>query len=433
MKTTNTFIKSEPEKYYRWLVLAFVSLIMFGNYYIYDSIAPIADILKSQLGFTDENIGQMYSVYSIAAIVILLVGGIFIDKYGTKISILFFSLLSTVAALVTWISPDLTIMLAGRVILGLGSEPLVVAITTALAKWFKGKELGFAFGLNLTFARLGSVAADNSPSWGKAFYSNWQDPLFLALLISVTCLVGGVIYWYLEHSAEKKYKLTKAEETEKLVFKDLFEFNTSFWFIVALCVTFYSAIFPFRSFAIKFFIETHDTTRAAAGFINSILPFSAMIATPLFGLLVDRVGKRALFMAAASLLLWPVYLIMAYSDISLYIPVAMMGISFSLIPAVMWPSVAYLVDAKKLGTAYAVMTLIQQIGVALFNWMVGIANDMAGASAQNPEGYVPGMWIFSVLGFLGLVFALLLRRQEKSPAGHGLELNMAEREQLYKA
>jgi len=431
MKTTNNFIKSEPENYYRWLVLAFISLAMFGNYYIYDSIAPIADILKSQLGFTDENIGQMYSVYSIAAIVVLLLGGIIIDKYGTKISILIFSILSVIAALITWISPDLTIMLTGRVLLGLGSEPLVVAVTTALAKWFKGKELGFAFGLNLTFARLGSVAADNSPSWGNSFYSNWQDPLFLALLISLTCLVGGVVYWFLENNAEKKYELGAAGETEKLVFKDLFEFNKSFWYIVALCVTFYSAIFPFRSFAIKFFIEAHHTTREMAGFINSILPMSAMIATPLFGLLVDKIGKRALLMAVASLLLWPVYLIMAYTDISLYIPVAMMGISFSLIPAVMWPSVAYLVDEKKLGTAYAVMTLIQQIGVALFNWMIGIANDTAGASAQNPTGYIPGMWIFSILGFLGLVFAALLRKQEKGSAGHGLELSMADRNRMH--
>ena len=430
MKTTNKFIKSEPEKYYRWLVLAFISLAMFGNYYIYDSIAPIADILKSQLGFTDENIGQMYSVYSIAAIVVLLIGGIIIDKYGTKISILIFSVLSTIAALVTWISPDLTVMLVGRVLLGIGSEPLVVAITTALAKWFKGKELGFAFGLNLTIARLGSVAADNSPSWGNSFYTNWQDPLFLALLISITCLVGGLVYWFLEHNAEKKYDLAAAGETEKLVFKDLFEFNKSFWFIVALCVTFYSAIFPFRSFAIKFFIEAHQSSREMAGFINSILPMSAMFATPLFGLLVDKIGKRALLMAAASVVLWPVFLIMAYTDVSLYIPVAMMGISFSLIPAVMWPSVAYLVDEKKLGTAYAVMTLIQQIGVALFNWMIGIANDTAGASAQNPAGYIPGMWIFSILGFLGLVFALLLRKQEKGPNGHGLELSMAERNQM---
>jgi MFS family permease len=420
-------LKTDPPRAYRWLVLVFISLAMFGNYYIYDSIAPIADILKSDLGFTDENIGQMYSVYSFAAIFVLLFGGIFIDRYGTKISIVIFGVISTIAAIVTWTTPDLTVMLIGRVILGFGSEPLIVAITTALAKWFKGKELSFAFGINLTIARLGSVAADNSPSWGGAFYTNWQDPLFLAVIISLCCIIGGVIYWMLESNAEKKYTLGAAGETDKFVLKDLFGFNKSFWLIVLLCVTFYSAIFPFRSFAIKFFIEGHGLTRESAGFLNSILPMSAMIATPLFGLMADKLGKRALLMAVGSIILIPVYLMMVYTDISPYVPIVMMGISFSLIPAVMWPSVAYIVDEKKLGTAYSVMTLIQQIGLFLFNWMIGAANDAAGASATNPEGYIPGMWIFSILGFLGLLFSIILHKHESGPKGHGLELAMGEK------
>jgi Na+/melibiose symporter-like transporter len=107
----------------------------------------------------------------------------------------------------------------------------------------------------------------------------------------------------------------------------------------------------------------------------------------------------------------------------------MMGITFSLIPALMWPSVAYIVEERRLGSAYAVMTLIQQIGVAFLNWIIGVTNDYAGASAQNPEGYIPGMWIFSVLGVFGLLFAILLRKQETGPKGHGLELSMAERKQ----
>ncbi|HEU5337114.1 MAG TPA: MFS transporter, partial [Terriglobales bacterium] len=107
--------------------------------------------------------------------------------------------------------------------------------------------------------------------------------------------------------------------------------------------------------------------------------------------------------------------------VSLYVPMAMMGISFSLIPAVMWPSVAYIVDQSKLGTAYGLMTMIQNIGLAGFNLLIGWANDHAHASAANPEGYRLGMWIFSVLGFLGMTFALLLRRRETGPHGHGLE------------
>ena len=146
-----------------------------------------------------------------------------------------------------------------------------------------------------------------------------------------------------------------------------------------------------------------------------------MIATPLFGLLVDKVGKRALFMMFASLLLMPVYLMMAYGHISLYLPVILMGIAFSLIPAVMWPSVAYIVDESRLGTAYALMTLIQQIGFFIMNLLIGKANDFSHAGPDNPGGYALGMWIFSILGFIGLTFAILLRKRETGPAGHGLE------------
>jgi MFS family permease len=126
-------------------------------------------------------------------------------------------------------------------------------------------------------------------------------------------------------------------------------------------------------------------------------------------------------MMFGSALIVPVYLLMAYTHVSLYIPMAMMGVAFSLIPAVMWPSVTYVVDQNRLGTAYGLMTMVQNIGLAGFNLLVGWANDASGASAANPGGYALGMWIFSTLGFLGLLFAALLRRRETGPHGHGLE------------
>jgi MFS family permease len=215
---------------------------------------------------------------------------------------------------------------------------------------------------------------------------------------------------------------------DKLNIKSIFKFSKSFWYITLLCVTFYSAIFPFRTFAIKFFMESHHLSRQTAGLMISALPMSAMFATPLIGLLVDFIGKRALLMTVGSILLLPVYLLMAYSNISLYVPVIMMGVAFSLIPAVMWPSVAYIVEAKRLGSAYALMTLIQQIGMMLFPLIVGAANDYQGASPANPGGYDLGMWIFSILGILGLIFAYLLRKAETGQKGHGLELSRAEAE-----
>jgi MFS family permease len=414
--------RPRPPPFDRWVALVLLSLAMFGNYYVYDTIAPVADLLTSQLGFNDQQIGLLYSTYSWAAVLVLLGGGVVIDRFGTARSILVFGAICTVAGVLTAVSSDFRVMAAGRFLLGVGAEPLIVAVTTAIAKWFKGKELSFAFGLNLTIARLGSVAADNSPTWAQRFYTGWQPPLQIGAVLGATCLVAGVLYWILERRVARSYQLGAAGGTDKLVFRDLFDFGKSYWYVVALCLTFYSAIFPFRSFAIKFFMDVRGVSREAAGALNSVLPLAAMFATPLFGLLADRIGHRALLMAIGSLTLIPVYLLMVYSQIPLWVIIAFMGVSFSLIPAVMWPSVAYLVPEKRLGTAYALMTLVQQVGLAGMNWLVGFTNDAAHASAANPAGYRPGMWIFTALGFLGLVFSWLLYRSERGPSGHGLEL-----------
>jgi len=435
--------RPEPSRIYRWAVLIFVSLAMAGNYYMYDSINALERIFIDHLGFSATQFGWLNASYSVAAVATLLVGGIIIDRIGTKKSILGFALLCLLGASITAAKGSAPLMIAGRTVLGLGGESMIVAITTALAKWFKGKELSFAFGINLTIARLASVAADNSPTWAnRAFYPNgpagepsWQNPLLLAVGAGIFAVIFSLTYWALESRAEKQYELGKAGETDKLEFKGIFRFELSYWLVVGLCFTFYSAIFPFRTFAIDFFtnkiLATHGGLQASeavrvasleqAGRLNSLLPLTAMIATPLFGLLVDRVGKRALFMMFGSLLLMPVYLMMAYSPTSLYLPVSMMGIAFSLIPAVMWPSVAYIVNQSRLGTAYALMTLIQQIGFFLLNLLIGKANDYAQAGVSNPGGYALGMWIFSILGFVGMALSIALRVRETGPSAHGLE------------
>ena len=435
--------RPQPPVSFRWAVLFIISIAMGGNYYIYDSINALERIFIDRLGFSATEFGWLNASYSVAAVATLLVGGIIIDRVGTKKAILAFSVIFLIGAAITAVKGSPVTMITGRTVVGLGAESMIVAVTTALAKWFKGKELSFAFGINLTIARLASVAADNSPTWAsRAFYPNgptgepsWQDPLLIAVGAGVLAVLCSALYWALESHAEKKYELGKAGSPDKLEFAGIFRFEMSYWLVVGLCFTFYSAIFPFRTFAIDLFtnkiLAAHGGAGASdivrvqclklAGNLNSLLPFSAMIATPLFGLLVDRVGKRAWFMMFGSLLLMPVYLMMAYSSISLYVPVSLMGIAFSLIPAVMWPSVAYIVDQSKLGTAYALMTLIQQIGFFLLNLLIGKANDYSHAGLNNPGGYALGMWIFSVLGFLGMALAILLRIRETGPHGHGLE------------
>ncbi len=440
-----------PPRAYRWLVLVFISLAMFGNYYVYDCIGPLAPLL-SKAGYSDSSIGLLQAIYSFPNIVMVLIGGFIIDRIGTKKSTLLFGVICFVGSVVTawpdqplfaplgaavnwllsvlptWVlgsntvPPVVAVMAAGRLLFGAGAESLIVAVTTAIARWFKGKELSFAFGINLTISRLGSLGAQVSPSWAGFAYVTWKGPLILSVAFGAFCIIGALLYWGLEANAAKRYSLGDAGKTDKVVFRDLFSFGRSYWFIVLLCVTFYSGIFPFQTFAQKYFIDARQTSPELASWLVGMLTVFAMIGTPSFGAIVDRVGKRASFMFLGAALLIPVYALIGYTGVSLYVPMAMMGIAFSLIPAVMWPSVAYVVPESKLGTAFGLMTMIQNIGLTGFNLLVGALNDQAKAGAANPAGYHAGMvWAFSGLGFAALLFAFLLRRSETGPKAHGLE------------
>ena len=428
-----------PPPAYRWAVLLFISLAMFGNYYVYDSLGPVIDLLREQLDFSYSQIGQLVSIYNIAAIVVLLIGGYVIDRFGTKKAITFFGVVCVIGAALIAATPIFEMMLAGRLILGLGAEPMIVAAITALAKWVKGKELSFACGINLSISRLGSASADWSTSFAAPLYVNWQDPLWLATAIAGLAVSAAILYWFLEHRAEERYALGPTGESEKLELKGLYSFSRSYWYVVALCVVFYSTVFPFRTFAIDYFQQAHGMTRDAAGLLSSLLPMAAIIATPLFGLLVDRVGRRSLFMAAGSLVMLPLFLAVTYlppgPEVPLLIPfigsaqvpltlllvITLLGGAFSLIPAVMWPSVAYIVDERRLGSAYALMTLCQQVGWAIVPVVIGLLNDAFMASPENPGGYAAGMWFYTALASLGLLFSFLLWRTERGPGAHGLE------------
>jgi len=413
-RMSNEIVLKEPPVALRWFVLSVVSIAMFGNYYVYDSISPLADVLAKQLNFTDANIGLLQGIYSFPNIIMVAIGGIIIDRIGTRKANLLFSSLCMLGAFLTFIKGDIVVMAAGRLIFGLGAESLIVSITTTLAKWFKGKELSFAFGLNLTIARIGSFAALNSPTWAKPLYDNWQGPLLISFVASLVSVIAVLTYFFLDVWARKKYVLAEEQKQEKLVLKEIFHFGPAFWYITLLCVTFYSAMFPFQTFAIKFFQEVHNVSRETAGFLSSILTLSAMIMTPLFGLLVDKIGHRAKMMILGSMLIIPVYLIMAYTRISLFIPMSIMGIAFSLIPAVMWPSVAYVVDEDKLGTAYGIMTMIQNIGLFATNIVIGLVN-------KATNGYTAEMWIFSFFGIFGVLFGYLLLKSNRRSTKFDLE------------
>ena len=407
----------------RWTVLVLVSLAMFGNYYAYDCIGPLADSLQRLLGFTDTQIGTLNAIYSFPNILMVLIGGIIVDRIGTRRATFIFTAVCLLGVIITAATSSFPVMAAGRLVFGLGAESMIVAITTVLGQWFVGRQLGFAFGVNLSIARAGSYAADMSPTWAKTFYDRgWQSPLVLAAAIAAISVVAAGAYFFFERVSERRYRLSLPAPSDRVVWGDLWRFDRSYWYVVGLCVTFYSVIFPFRStFAIKYFQHAHHLSLQEAGAMNGYVFLAAIFATPAFGYLVDKVGHRALFMAGGTLLLLLTFPILGYTHTNLWVSTALIGIAFSLVPAVMWPSVTYLVRSNQLGTGYGLMTMLQNIGLTIVNVAAGWLNDTSHASAENPGGYMPMLWMFTVLSLAGLVFAWLLRQREVGSHGHDLE------------
>src|SRR5437868_12062 len=169
---------------------------------------------------------------------LVLIGGYVVDRIGTRKGIFIFGILCLLGSILTVLSGRLPIMAAGRLVFGLGAESLIVAVTTAIAKWFRGKELSFAFGINLMIARLGTWLAQNSPTWARPAYSNWRNPLLIAVGFATVCVIGAALYWIFEVRAEQKYSLGQAGSSDKVVFSDVFRFGRSYLYIVALCVVF---------------------------------------------------------------------------------------------------------------------------------------------------------------------------------------------------
>jgi MFS family permease len=416
-----------PPAGYRWLVLASCSLAMFGCYYTFDALYPVAPLLEKTFGVTGEQLGLLDTSYNVAALLTLIAGGVLIDRIGMAASAILFAAVGAVGTLLVAVLPAMfpatpwAGMMVGRFLLGIGSELFIVASTTVVGRWFKGKEISFALALQLLVARGGSWVADQSPDLFKPLFAAWQPPLLLAAALGLAWLVFAVVYASLERNAASRYAVASAGATDKLVLSDLVRFDQGYWWVVGLCVAFYASIFPFRTFANLFLIDAHGVTPERAGELKSLLPLFSMIGMPIFGFIVDRVGRRALFMLVGSALLVPPFLLMAHTRLPLELSMGMLGLAFALVPAVLWPAVTYLVPVERLGSAYALMTFCQQLVWAGMVWGMGAVKDAAHASAANPSGWLPVMWMLAALSTLGFVFSFLLWRGERGPGGHGLE------------
>jgi MFS family permease len=410
-----------PTRSARWIVLVAMSVAVYGSYYAFDYIGPLAPVLSRQLHFSDSEIGLLQAVYSLPNIVAMLVCGWVIDRLGTRKSMAIFSAIVFVGLVVTALSPRLAVMAAGRLVVGSGAEALVLASNVAVARWFWRSELSLGFAVRSSFCRLGSFSAQVSPTWAAAAYAYWRWPLLIGVAFGGFCLVGSALYWILDERGERRFQLGHTARAERFALGDVFRFNRSFWLIAALCVTFYGCIFPFQTFGQKLLIESHHLSPQNASLLVGMEPLFSMIGMPLFGYVADRYGRRSLFMMFGSLLIVPVFLMLAYTTIPPAVPMAMMGVAFAMVPAIMWPALAYVVDRSRLGLANGMLDTTQQIGLVGINLLIGWSNDHWLASAANPGGYHASLWIFTAIAGLAVVCAMLLRRVETGPHAHGLE------------
>lgn len=397
----------------RWWVLTFASLALFGNYYVYDSIAPVADLLTRQLNFSDTQLGSLNAVYSLPNIFLVLAGGLLIDRFGAARITTWTAWVCLSGALLTAALPNYPTMLVGRLLFGIGAETMIVGVTAGLGQWFRGSSMALALGLNLSLARAGSYAADVSPSFAKSLYQGWQAPLLLAALIAASAVLAA--HTYLVFDKRRKSQLGQPA-SERLVWRDVLHFGKPFWYLLALCVLFYAAVLPFRStFAIKFFQHARSLSLEDASLMNSWVYFAAIFASPAFGFLYDRIGRRTLFLAIGAFALPASFLVLGATTWNLWVATVGIGIAFSLVPAVLWPSVCQLVEEKRLGTALGLMTMLQNIGLAAANLAAGWLNDRAQAGPENPQGYLPMLMFFGLMSSLALLFVLLLHFSASKP------------------
>jgi len=400
-----------PSRATAWLICGLVAAALYGNYYVYDSIGPVADALQTQRGFSDTQVGLLNAVYNLPNVLLILVGGVLVDRFGAARVTLATAAICLAGALLTALSPGFEGMVAGRLLFGIGAETFGISTLAVLAQYFAGGNVAFTMGLALSLGRLGSYSTDMSPTWFPSAYAQgWQPPLLIAAAMAAASFGAALLYWWLDRRVAAARPAASAPQAQPFVLRDLLHFGRAYWYLLVLCVLWYSVILAFRStFSIKYFQHVHGLDLAAAGEMNSYVFLAAVFATPAFGWLCDRVGRYAPFLAFGAVLLPISLAVMAWSPAtSLWVSTALIGVSFSLVPAVMWPLASKVVSPARFGTAIGLMWVVQNAGIGAANLVAGWLNTQAGASAQNPAGYDSMMAFFGICSLIGAVFSLVL-------------------------
>lgn len=447
----------------RWTALIIVALTMMMGYFVTDVVSPLSTLLKQSaaqgslgMGWTGTEYGFFAGSYSILNIFLLMLffGGIILDKLGIRFTGLMATALMAIGALTKWwalafIDPTITVHVPftlfgmipdpvklqvlvaalGFAIFGVGCEVTGITVSKIITKWFTGHELALAMGLQVALARLGTAAALSVSPLVATKFQSIALPVMLGAVLLVVGFLTFIVYMVMDVKLDRSMPSTadnaESQEDEGFKFADLglIFSNVGFWLIALLCLLFYSAVFPFLKFASDLMVNKYGVSVDLAGIIPSILPYGTIVLTPLFGTVYDKVGKGATLMIIGSLMLTLCHVCFALPVLNTVwfavIVMVLLGISFSLVPSAMWPSVAKIIPIKQLGSAFALIFFIQNIGLMLVPMFIGkVIEDNTDAAGH--VNFTMPMVIFAAFGVCAILLAILLRVMD-GQKGYGLE------------
>ena len=387
----------------RWTALSIVSFTMFCGYFIADAMSPLKPMLESQLKWDNMDYGIFTSAYGWfnVFLLMLILGGILLDKTGVR----FTGMLSTIVMIIGasmkffaishffpegmapifGIKAQVMFAALGYAIFAVGVETAGITVSRITVKWFKGKEMALAMGMQVSFARLGTLLAIAIPLPIANYFGDVSIPILFGVLLLCIGLIAYMVYVRMDIKLEASEAQNVKEEEEPFKMADVLTIitNKGFWLIALLCVLFYSAVFPWIKFATDLVINKYQVNPDLAGLIPSVLPLGTLFLTPFFGNLYDKKGKGATIMIVGAVLLIFVHGIFSIPFLNNWIlamaVTVVLGIALSLVPSAMWPSVPKIIPEKQLGTAYALIFWIQNWGLMGVPLLIGIV-----LSASNP-------------------------------------------------
>jgi nitrate/nitrite transporter NarK len=451
---TNTLRDS---KVARWSALAVVAFTMLCGYYLTDVMAPLKPMLEKELLWNSADYGFFTSAYGWFNVFLLMLifGGIILDKMGVRFTGKMATIIMVIGTAIkywaisthsldghTILGWKAQVMVAGLgfATFGVGVEVAGITVSKIIVKWFKGKELALAMGLEMATARLGTtLAMATSIPIANALHGV-SKPILVCLIMLCIGMVAFFFYATMDKKLDKSVADEAArsgsvddEESFKLAHVLQILKNKGWWYIAILCVLFYSAVFPFIKYATDLMVNKFHISDKVAGDIPALLPFGTILLTPLFGSIYDRKGKGATIMIIGAVLLILVHAVysvpfLTATPLAIFM-IMLLGVALSLVPSAMWPSVPKIIPEKQLGTAYGMIFLIQNVGLSLVPLLIGwVLNKycitgtrlLDGVSVSN-YNYTFPMLIFTAFGVLALIFALLLKAEDKKK-GYGLEL-----------